>query len=190
MEDFKKIAIIGRRGQTVIVKTNLTNYQLIGKGWHGAVFKLSDERCVKIYASEIVAEAEVAAYKRIKGAIICPTIYEVGPNYIVMEYIEGITLRNYLKRKNDISETIAREILLLLQEMKKLGFTDIDFNLNNVIVTKNNILRLIDIVNGFKKRKRIPTALFKGLKELGLEDLFIEQVRKIDYNAYLEMKSN
>lgn len=189
MKDYEMISVIERYNDTVMIKSNPTNYPLIEKGWQGAVFKLSDERCVKIYARTHIASGEADAYKRIQGSTIFPKLYEVGPKYIVMEYIEGLTLEKYLKRKNYISESITKQILLLLEEIKKLDFKEIDFQLCNVIVMNDEILRLIDIANSFKIQKKHPELLYKGLNKLGLLGMFIRQVKKIDFNAYLEIKN-
>ncbi|MBF8984850.1 hypothetical protein IZY60_15015 [Lutibacter sp. B2] len=190
MEDFGMISVVKTENNGVIVKNNPTNYKIISRGWHGVVFKLDDQRCVKIYADKRVATREADAYKRIQGSSICPKLYEVGYNYIVMEYIEGLNLSEYLKKENCISESITKKILFLLREMKKIGFKDIDFQLCNVIVMENNILKLIDIVNGFRVKRTKKRQLFEELKEIGLLDLFIEQVKEIDYKAYLEMKNS
>lgn len=189
MKDYEMISVIAKYNDKVIIKNNPTNYRLIGTGAQGAVFKLSNEQCIKIYANKKVAELEADAYERIKISTICPKLYKAGPNYIIIEYIEGLTLRQYLEEKKYISESITKQILELLREMKKLGFTVIDFGINNVMVTTNNRLKLIDLANVFSKERKYPTQLFKELKHIDLLGMFINQVKKINFNTYLQMKN-
>lgn len=177
------------KGKGLVVENNPTDYNFISKGCHGAVFKLSADRCVKIFLKNKSAAQEADAYTRIKGWTRCPKIYEVGPNYIVMEYIEGLTLEEYLKTKNYISESITKQILLILQEMKKLGFSRIDIRLHNAMVTKDDTIKVIDLVSEFHKKGSMAKRLFRGLEVLGLLDLFIAQVKEIDFKSYSEIKS-
>ena len=48
MEDFKSITVT--KGVKTLEIHNPTNYPLIGMGAQGAVFKLSEDKCVKIYS--------------------------------------------------------------------------------------------------------------------------------------------
>lgn len=82
MNDFRLISI-KRRGGKVEIK-NPTQFELIGKGLQGAVFKLSGDRCVKIYYKEKYRKRESTALMRAKDSKIVPRVFEVGSNYIVM----------------------------------------------------------------------------------------------------------
>lgn len=48
-----------------------------------------------------------------------PLLYEVGHNYIIMEYLEGPTLFQYLESGGILSEKLMRQILFVLKEMKR-----------------------------------------------------------------------
>ncbi|MCT4595281.1 MAG: hypothetical protein N4A57_13610 [Anaeromicrobium sp.] len=190
MKDFSIISVVkNQEGKGLVVESNPTDYPLIAKGKHGAIFKLSDDQCVKIFFQEKTAAQEADAYKRINGSIICPKLYEVGPKYIIIEYIEGLTLSEYLEGKEFISKSLTKKILLLLQEIKKLGFTNIDMELQNTIITKDGVLRLVDLACSFYLNSNQPKLLFKDLEFRGLLDLFMKQVKKINFQTYLEMKS-
>lgn len=189
MNDYEMISVIkNKKGKGLVVEYNPTNYSLISKGKHGAVFKLSDKKCIKVFLDKNMAAREAEAYKKIEGNTICPKFYEAGPNYIIIEYIDGLTLDKHLGRRKHISESIAMKMLFLLQEIKKMGFKDKDFELKNVILTKNDNLRLFDLVNAYHLKKEMPEYLFKDLEYRGLLDMFIEQLKNIDSKAYLEMK--
>lgn len=98
MEAFKKI-IAGNKGS--IKSKNLISYKLIGRGSDGSVFQLTDDRCVKVFENEQTKALELNALQVGQPSPVIPRLYEDGPNYIVMEYVEGISLPQYLKKKSN-----------------------------------------------------------------------------------------
>src|SRR5262245_28266398 len=69
--------------------------ELIGKGGMGEVYRARDSRlnrdvAIKVSASQFSErfEREARAVAALNHPNIC-TLHDVGPNYIVMEYIEG-----------------------------------------------------------------------------------------------------
>lgn len=97
LEDFRDIIVLKGVPQ-VIVSKNPTSYKLIGKGAQGAVFRLTRDRCVKIYAKEEHVAMEQEVLQAAKGSEFFPVLYESGKNYTVMEYISGESLYEYLKK--------------------------------------------------------------------------------------------
>ncbi|MBT2603256.1 hypothetical protein J7E55_09535 [Bacillus sp. ISL-53] len=189
MEDFKFIKVASlRKGDKVEVIHNPTSYPLIGRGNQGAVFKISPDQCVKIFPKPMHAQRESEALKAAQGSPIVAKLYEAGENYIIMEYIEGPSLQEYLKSKGKIKEDITKKILFLIEEMKRLKFTRLDSRLKEIIVTKQGELKMVDLVNHFTKKYEIPQLLLANLEKLGLLSSFLEQVKKIDPQSYLEWK--
>ena len=78
--------------------TRLGRYEIIaplGEGGMGKVFKAKDTRLDRIVAIKVSREQFTARFEREARAVaalnhpnICQ-IYDVGPNYLVMEYVEG-----------------------------------------------------------------------------------------------------
>ena len=172
---------------TVEVVHNPTSYPLIGTGKQGAVFKISSDRCVKIYAKPKNVLKESEAYKATQESTIFPKLFEVGENYLVLEYIEGSTLKHYLKSKGNITEDITQKILSLLEEMNRLKFALLDARLSNIIITDHEVLKVIDLVQAFKLSddwSNRPESLMRGLNRLGLLPSFLEQVKKFDQQSY------
>jgi serine/threonine protein kinase len=71
---------------------------LIGAGGMGSVYHARDTRLGRDVAIKVSAEAFSERFEREARAIstlnhpnIC-TLYDVGPNYLVMELVEGVTL--------------------------------------------------------------------------------------------------
>jgi predicted Ser/Thr protein kinase len=187
VEDFKSISVASvRKGDKVEIVHNPTSYPLIGRGNQGAVFKIASDQCVKIYPKQVHALSESEVLKAAQESPIVPKLYEVGENYIIMEYIEGPSLKEYLESKGNVTEDVTKKILFLLEEMKRLKFTRLDTRLKEIIVTKQGELKVVDLVSHFIKKYDRPKLLLTGLKKLGLLSSFLEQVKTIDPQSYLE----
>src|SRR5689334_6490839 len=84
---------------------NLGPYEIlapIGAGGMGEVYKARDTRLDRIVALKVSAaqfserfERETKAIAALNHSNIC-TLHDIGPNYLVMEYIEGTPLRGPL----------------------------------------------------------------------------------------------
>jgi len=79
-----------------------------------------------------------------------PIIYnyhkEQGYTYLMMEKIIGITFREFLKYKHDISlkYKIVKELVEGLKNIHKLGYCHKDFHDENIIITTNYHVKIID----------------------------------------------
>jgi predicted Ser/Thr protein kinase len=188
LDDFKKIKVI-RESTISLMVDNPTELKLIGKGAHGAVYKLAGDKCVKLYADKHNAEKEAGSYRIGQSSEIVPRLYEVGENYIIMEFIEGISLWKYISIKNEISYDITKKILHLLKEMRRLGFTRIDSSLRHIIITKDEKLKVIDLVYAYVRVDKKPIKIFTELSKLGLAKQFMSHVKTIDQELYNEWNS-
>src|SRR4029078_11806285 len=75
-------------------------HSLLGSGGMGQVYKAFDARLGRDVAIKVAAErfserfdVEVRAVASLNHPNIC-TVYDVGPNYLVMELVDGKTLRD------------------------------------------------------------------------------------------------
>jgi RIO-like serine/threonine protein kinase len=181
--DFSNI-IVERSYDGKLQIHNPTNYPLVGKGKHGALFRLAPDVCVKIFADPLDASIEGNIYRRIDGSPIVPRLYATGKNYIVMEFIDGPDFKHLLMDKNRISKGMAHRILNLFSEMKKLGFLRMDVSLRHILVSKEKNLKIIDHYYTFTQFDPHPVKFLKQLNDIGLLDQFIERISTIDLTIY------
>ncbi len=170
------------------VVKNPTNYELIGTGNQGAVFKISSDKCAKIYHHQRHKEDEAEVLRDASDSPYFPDLYETGKNYIIMEYIDGPTLEEYLQQINKLPESITDQILDLFKEMKRLKFTRIDANLRHLLVTKDERIKCIDHCHSRTKKVKMPEKLFKKLNRVGLLEEFVNQIKEKDIESYNKWK--
>jgi serine/threonine protein kinase len=132
------------------VGTKLGPYEIIapiGKGGMGEVYKARDTRIDRIVALKVSAaqfserfEREAKAIGALNHPNIC-TLYDVGPNYLVMEYVEGAPLKGPLPV--DQALRYAVQICDALDAAHKKGITHRDLKPANILLTKAGI-KLLD----------------------------------------------
>ncbi|MEI4605886.1 hypothetical protein WAG19_29240 [Bacillus cereus] len=187
--DFRNITVLhGGSGNGVKIDSAITQ-TLIGKGHQGAVYRVSEDQCVKIYGKIEHANREKTVLLSSQHLSFIPKVFETGSNFILMEYLSGPDLNTFLKKQAVLSEDITRQLLYILKKMKKSGFKKIDAPLRHIIVT-NNGFKLVDHVYSFSHEQKIPLELFKNLGERNLLDSFLEQVKEIDPKTYAKWKKD
>ncbi|MEJ9230862.1 hypothetical protein LAV79_15520 [Peribacillus butanolivorans] len=187
MEDFKTITVT--KGEKSLEIHNPTTYPLIGMGAQGAVFKLAEDKCVKIYSDPLQAKMEEEALKAGQHLPFMPVVYDTGSNYIVMEYFNAPTLKEYLRNCTYIPDSIVKKLLYILKELKQAKFTMIDAPLRHIFVLDNEELKVIDHVNSFKRMHPVPLKLLRDLKIILLKDSFLAQVKKLEPDTFNEWEN-
>ncbi|WP_408007617.1 protein kinase family protein [Pseudalkalibacillus sp. A8] len=133
-----------------------TEYTMIGKGRSAFVFK--DERsehAVKVFFDQFadLAQQEGDIYKKLEECSYFPTIHEVGPNYIVMEYIEGNTFYECLQKGIPITDEMIEKVDEALDFARSMGLNPSDIHLRNLILTNEGKVKVIDVVRFTQKKK-------------------------------------
>jgi eukaryotic-like serine/threonine-protein kinase len=121
---------------------------LLGQGGMGNVFRATDTRLNRPVAIKICKEAFIDRFEQESRSIaaishpnVC-TLYDVGPNYLVMELIEGETLSTRLKRgKLPNNETIrfGAQIAEALAVAHARGIVHRDLKPANIMLTKSGV---------------------------------------------------
>jgi eukaryotic-like serine/threonine-protein kinase len=132
---------------------------LIGEGGMGEVWKARDTRLDRIVALKVSKrefserfEREARSIAALNHPHICQ-LYDVGPNYLVMEFVEGPPLKGPLPVEK--AAEYAGQILDVLDTAHRKGITHRDLKPANILVTRQGI-KLLDF--GLAKLKTAPLA--------------------------------
>jgi TolB-like protein/predicted Ser/Thr protein kinase len=130
--------------------TQLGRYEIvghIGAGGMGEVYKARDTRLERTVAIKVCPEQFSERFEREARAIaqlnhphICQ-VYDVGPNYLVMEYIEGSPLQGPLTL--DRTLVYAAQICGALEAAHQKGIVHRDLKPANILVTNAGV-KLLD----------------------------------------------
>src|SRR5499425_2452492 len=136
--------------------TKLGPYEIlapIGAGGMGEVFKARDTRLDRIVAIKISAaqfterfEREARAIAALNHPHIC-TLHDVGPDYLVMEFVEGPTLAERIGAGPIPMEealVIARQIAQALEAAHEKGIVHRDLKPANVKIACNDSIKVLD----------------------------------------------
>ena len=167
--------------------TRLGPYRIegpLGKGGMGEVFRAVDTRlgrpiAVKICARQFTGrfEREARAISTLNHPHIC-TLYDVGPNYLVMELVEGETLASRLEKGPLPMELVLRygaQIADALAAAHAKQIVHRDLKPGNIMITRTGV-KVLDF--GLAKTQdddtltrsnafweRLPTWLLSSAKE-------------------------
>ena len=113
----------------------------------GEVYKARDTRLNRIVAIKVSSEQFSERFEREAHAVaalnhsnVC-TLHDVGPNYLVMEYIEGTPLKGPLPLHQVLK--YARQICDALDAAHRKGIAHRDLKPANILVTKIGV-KLLD----------------------------------------------
>jgi len=130
--------------------TRLGPYELtahIGAGGMGEVYRARDTRLDRIVAIKISHESFSERFDREARAVatlnhprIC-TLFDVGPDYLVMEYVEGAPLQGPMPLERAL--TYGAQICEALDAAHRKGITHRDLKPGNILVTKAGV-KLLD----------------------------------------------
>jgi serine/threonine protein kinase/Tfp pilus assembly protein PilF len=120
----------------------------LGAGGMGEVYRASDARlnrevAIKVSAAQFSErfEREAKAIAALNHPNICH-IYDVGPNYLVMEYVEGAPLKGPLPPKQALK--YAAQIAAALEAAHAKGIIHRDLKPANIIATSTGAVKLLD----------------------------------------------
>ena len=120
----------------------------IGKGGMGEVYRGTDTRlgrpvAIKVSTREFSErfEREARAISALNHPNVC-TLYDIGPNYLVMEFVEGDTLSTIIAQGPLPLDRVLRyamQIIDALAAAHAKGVIHRDLKPGNIVVTRNGI---------------------------------------------------
>jgi predicted Ser/Thr protein kinase len=130
--------------------TRLGPYEILaplGAGGMGEVYRARDPRlgrdvAIKVSSAQFTErfEREARAIAQLNHSRICQ-LYDIGPDYLVMELIEGVPLKGPLPVQKAVE--YAGQILDALDAAHRRGITHRDLKPANILVTRQGI-KLLD----------------------------------------------
>ncbi|WP_041089940.1 protein kinase family protein [Jeotgalibacillus soli] len=122
--------------------------QWIGTGRSAVAFRIGEtDLAIKVFLPELdqTALEEAEIYRLLEGISYYPHLYESGANYLVMSYIDGMTLFDCLVNGVHISKAYLDEVDKALQQASDRGLTPSDIHLRNILMTNQGSVKLIDV---------------------------------------------
>ena len=126
---------------------------LLGSGGMGHVYKARDTRLDRLVAIKIVNDQFSARFEREARAVaalnhpnVC-TLYDIGPNYLVMEFVEGRSLAAHLREGPIADDAVLRygiQIAEALAVAHAKGIVHRDLKPENVLITPDDRVKLMD----------------------------------------------
>ena len=121
---------------------------LIGAGGMGEVYRARDTRLDRVIAIKVSSQRFSERFEREARTVasfnhpnIC-TVHDVGPDYLVMEYVDGVTLAERLTRGRlpfEQTLTMAIQIAGALDTAHCKGIVHRDLKPANIMITKSGV---------------------------------------------------
>jgi serine/threonine protein kinase len=124
----------------------------IGAGGMGEVYRATDLRLDRVVAVKVAGaqfserfEREAKAIAALNHPNICQ-LYDVGPNYLVMEYVDGppVVTRGQGKIAPDEALRLAIQIVSAMEAAHAVGIIHRDLKPANILLTSGGTVKLLD----------------------------------------------
>jgi predicted Ser/Thr protein kinase len=120
----------------------------IGVGGMGEVYRALDSRLNRLVAIKRLKARQTSRFQQEARTIaglnhpnIC-TLYDVGPDYLVMEYLEGRPLKGPLPLEDALR--VAVQIAGAIEAVHASGILHRDLKPDNILVTSKGVVKLLD----------------------------------------------
>jgi predicted Ser/Thr protein kinase len=161
---------------------DINKLKLIGEGHEGKVYMLPDDKVLKVFHNPNSCKRQLEVLLSAKNSRFFPTVFDFDSYSIIMSFVYGSTLSFYLKQ-NNINKHLSLELVMLIDELKKLGFTRLDMRLGHIFLQPDDTVKVIDPRASYERIQPYPRSMLQGLHKHGdLRDFF--NYIKHDYPDY------
>jgi len=149
-------AAVAARDTRSLVGQRISHYEVVsrlGAGGMGEVYRARDTRLKREVAIKVANasfsdrfEREARVVAALNHPNIC-TLHDVGPNYLVMELVEGPTLADRIKRGAlplEEALSIARRIADALEAAHEKGIVHRDLKPSNIKIKPDGTVKVLD----------------------------------------------
>jgi hypothetical protein len=168
---------------------DINNLELIGEGRQGKVYRLPDSKVLKVFHSKKSYKDQLNILLKGKDSRFFPTVFKYDTGSIIMEFLEGIPLSEYLL-KNPLDEQLSIELVKLIEEFNKLYFTRLDIRLRHIYVQAGKTIKIIDPRKSFEIVQPYPLLMMRGLENHGFLEVFLNYIKVPYPEHYAFWKSN
>lgn len=167
---------------------NFHNSTFLGEGRYGKVFLLLDGRVIKIFRDIDSCIHECLILESVKGSPHFPRVYECRDNYIIREFVGGVCITDYI-RKNGLSTKLAVNLIELIEDFQKLGFTRLDIRCSHIFVQPDESLKVIDPRRHYDINLPYPKNMLNNLKKLKVKKFFMHVLKKEHPSLYAKWRT-
>lgn len=167
---------------------NLLDCRPLGEGHNGIVYLLPEGKVIKICYEVNSCKKEYDILRKVKRNKYFPRVYGMVGNYMIRDYVDGITLKKHVK-KHGFDKQLAVNLIELLEEFKRLNFKKQDIRCKDIMIQPDGRLMVIDPKKFYSKKRDFPKHLSKGLYKLGVLDSFMDMVREEKPQLYRQWYS-
>lgn len=166
--------------------SNKSPLTMIGKGRQGAVFKVTDDICVKVFGNQEDCDREYYALSLGQKSSLFPKVYAKGSLYIAMDIIKGVDVREYLQSQ-PLSQELSAKLIEMLITFKEIGYERIDHHKRQIYIQPDGNLKVIDVARTVWRDRVYPYPR-KLLTSLGEENkaIFLTHVQEMAPELYQE----
>lgn len=161
---------------------DVNKLKLIGQGHQGKVYQLPDDKVLKVFHNPDSCKKQLEVLLSAKNSRFFPTVFDFDSYSIIMSFVYGSRLSFYLKY-NNINKSLSFELVKLIDELKKLGFTKLDARLGHIFLQPDDTIKVIDPRESYEKIQPYPKSMLRGLKKYDELRAFFDYIKR-DYPEY------
>lgn len=166
---------------------DIRKLKFIGEGTQGKVYFLPPDKVIKVFHNNRSCRDQLRILRNVCNSRFFTRVYDYDEFSIILDFVPGINLREYLK-SNGLSKKLACELVELIYEFERLGFTRLDIRAPHIFVQADESIKVIDPRKTYTIIQKYPIKILRTLKRAGVLNRFFKLIKGKYYDKYLEWK--